>query len=376
VNVLGALAARGVASSVSGKPASQTPQQAAKNIAEEVGGSASDIARAIAGGNMTSDAVTPGNRTFLGITSSVASSVPQPYIVFGLAGALPYLFASGSTVYFARQAGMAAQGLSTTRVDFDVALDALHHALTVQTTYGAVLLSFLGALHWGFEFAGYGGHKGYPRLFLGAAPVLYAWPTLALEPTWGLIAQWVGFTGLWYADLKATGAGWTPKWYSQYRFYLSILVGTCIIGSLAGESYFGPVAGHGERAAYLNRIRSERKQKDLEHAGTIPGDIEAVPAPPDADAYVLVKHKDAPPAEDEEEKEGAKGDEVAKSDAGKKGQDKDKAVDPKKGDNASKGENAKAKEEPKKQESDKGQNDAKGASKDEGSDKKSEKKQK
>ena len=37
----------------------------------------------------------------------------------------------------------------------------LDHALHIQMTYGAVMLSFLGALHWGFEFAGYGGTKGY-----------------------------------------------------------------------------------------------------------------------------------------------------------------------------------------------------------------------
>ena len=66
-----------------------------------------------------------------------------------------------------------------------------------------------GALHWGMEFAGLGGTKGYLRLALGAAPVIYAWPTLALEPTMALIAQWVGFTGLWYADLRATSAGWS-----------------------------------------------------------------------------------------------------------------------------------------------------------------------
>ncbi len=59
------------------------------------------------------------------------------------------------------------------------------------------------------EFAGLGGHKGYARLLLGAAPVLYGWPTLALDPTMALIAQWVGFTGLWWADLRATNAGWS-----------------------------------------------------------------------------------------------------------------------------------------------------------------------
>lgn len=64
-------------------------------------------------------------------------------------------------------------------------------------------------MHWGMEFAGYGGQKGYPRLFLGAVPVVYGWSTLALDPTSALIAQWIGFTGLWWADLKASNAGWS-----------------------------------------------------------------------------------------------------------------------------------------------------------------------
>jgi len=113
-----------------------------------------------------------------------------------------------------------------TSIDPGVALTYLDQALNIQVTYGAVMLSFLGvclpaflqafelidstgALHWGMEFAGLGGKKGYSRLTLGAAPVIYAWPTLALDPTMALIAQWVGFTGLWYADLRATSAGWS-----------------------------------------------------------------------------------------------------------------------------------------------------------------------
>jgi len=87
-------------------------------------------------------------------------------------------------------------------------------------TYGAVMLSFLGALHWGFEFSGYGGLKGYPRLALGGLPVVWGWSTLAFMPMNALILQWAGFTGMWYSDLKVTNAGWTPEWYSQYWFYL------------------------------------------------------------------------------------------------------------------------------------------------------------
>jgi hypothetical protein len=73
----------------------------------------------------------------------------------------------------------------------------------------------LGALHWGMEFAGYGGQKGYARLALGAAPVLFAWPTLALQPMTALIWQWIGFTALWYADSKATLNGWGMSFTSD-----------------------------------------------------------------------------------------------------------------------------------------------------------------
>jgi hypothetical protein len=50
----------------------------------------------------------------------------------------------------------------------------------VQITYGAIILSFLGALHWGMEFARYGGEVGYERLIVGTVPVLLAWPTTFL----------------------------------------------------------------------------------------------------------------------------------------------------------------------------------------------------
>ncbi|KAI0647573.1 hypothetical protein C8Q79DRAFT_960215 [Trametes meyenii] len=285
------LIVRGAASSVSGRPGSQTAAHAAQNIREEVGQSAADLAKSIAGGNVYQDGIEPTQQTFLGVTNAVAHAVPVPYVVFGLAGGLPYLGASGATIYLARQAGIAAQGL-VPNIDPGVALTVLDQALSIQTTYGAVLLSFLGALHWGFEFAGFGGHKYYPRLLLGAAPVVFAWSTLALDPINALIAQWVGFTGLWWADLRVTSAGWTPKWYSQYRFYLSILVGTCIIGSLAATSYWGPVGGRGTVSHDLNMIRAERKKQQPEKEGKVPGDVEAVPSPEDADKYVIVKKKD------------------------------------------------------------------------------------
>ncbi|KAJ3979961.1 hypothetical protein F5890DRAFT_1544125 [Lentinula detonsa] len=69
--------------------------------------------------------------------------------------------------------------------------------------------------------------------------------------------------------------GWTPAWYSQYRFYLSILVGTCIIGSLAGTSYYGPVAGHGFLSHDLELTRKMRKNLKDEREGTVSAVVQA-----------------------------------------------------------------------------------------------------
>ena len=56
---------RGAASSVSGRPGSQTLGHAAENIREEVGQSAADLAKSIAGGNVFVDNVEPTQQTFV-----------------------------------------------------------------------------------------------------------------------------------------------------------------------------------------------------------------------------------------------------------------------------------------------------------------------
>lgn len=140
----------------------------------------------------------------------MVKAVPKPILNFGLVGTLPYLGTSVTVIYLAKQASLAATGVITT-IDPGVALTILDQALSMQVTYGAVMLSFLGALHWGMEFAGLGGQKGYARLALGAAPILFGWSTLALQPTMALLVQWVGFTSLCHADIRATQAGWSES---------------------------------------------------------------------------------------------------------------------------------------------------------------------
>jgi len=72
---------RAVATSVSGRPASQTVEHAALNVKEEVGNSAADLAKKIAGGYLTSDAVAPAGKTqtfvsFKAIASTIRTDLP------------------------------------------------------------------------------------------------------------------------------------------------------------------------------------------------------------------------------------------------------------------------------------------------------------
>ncbi|KAG8818547.1 hypothetical protein FRC17_010791 [Serendipita sp. 399] len=293
------LSIREVASSVSNRPGSQSIPHAVQNIKEEAGHAIEDVAQAIAGGKQplpfgSTPEGTPLNGGFVGITSAVAAAVPTPIMVFGLAGALPYLGTSAFTVYLANQAGQAASGV-VTKVDPNVALSLLDQALQVQVTYGAM--------------SGYGGTKGAKRLMLGIAPTLVGWSTLGLDPGMALATQWAAFTGLWYADMKATAAGWTPMWYSQYRFYLSVLVGTCIIGTLAGTSYLGPSQSHSMALRELQQLRHDREAKLKEERDTpvAPGEVGSVSGEEEgADAYVLIRH--APEKKEEEEKKKKKDD--------------------------------------------------------------------
>jgi hypothetical protein len=78
-------------------------------------------------------------------------------------------------------------------------------------------------------------------------------------------------------------------------FYLLRLLTTLsllsIIGSLAGTSYWGPVAGHGLLSHDLELIRAERKQSQTERSGIVPGNVEALLTGAEGDNYVKIREK-------------------------------------------------------------------------------------
>lgn len=128
------------------------------------------------------------------------------------------------------------------------------------------IISFLGAIHWGLEWAGYGGEQGYPRYMIGVVATAVAWPTLLLSAEVGLITQFLAFTFLYYTDSRAARAGWAPRWYGIYRFVLTFIVGVSIVASLIGRGQIADLVsspiGPAERLRALRESQLAQLEAD------------------------------------------------------------------------------------------------------------------
>ena len=105
--------------------------------------------------------------------------VPREVFYIGMVGLVPYVATTFSTLYLAWDLKNAQlHGLSYL-VSTDTAEKLLNVLEPLQVGYGAVILSFLGAIHWGLEFAGYGGRKSVRRYAIGLLAPALAWPTVS-----------------------------------------------------------------------------------------------------------------------------------------------------------------------------------------------------
>lgn len=93
-------------------------------------------------------------------------------------------------------------------------------ALVICGIYGAVILSFIGAVHWGLAMQG----DRSQRWFLWSVfPALYAWPPIVfLDTRTALLALLPGFLLCWSVDRRAAEAGLLPNWYMRLRHMLTL----------------------------------------------------------------------------------------------------------------------------------------------------------
>ncbi|MBR2514780.1 MAG: DUF3429 domain-containing protein [Halomonas sp.] len=89
--------------------------------------------------------------------------------------------------------------------------------------YSAVILSFLGGVHWGaaIQNAQEGSRR---RLVLAMVPSLLAWPALIMNTVSGLWVLLAGFILIGGYDMSREGRVGFPRWYLMLRAVLTLVV--------------------------------------------------------------------------------------------------------------------------------------------------------
>ncbi|MDA8051978.1 MAG: DUF3429 domain-containing protein [Rhodospirillales bacterium] len=133
--------------------------------------------------------------------------LPLLATLLGLAGLLPFLFCGFASL-----------------------AQAATWALPALIGYGAVVLAFLGAVHWGLALAPQAPAAAAPpeveraRLLLGVVPALIGWAAL-LVPRWaGLLVLIAGFVGVLVMEAAGHRRLLVPPGYMWLRWILSVAV--------------------------------------------------------------------------------------------------------------------------------------------------------
>lgn len=156
---------------------------------------------------------TTSSDTATKITKSLNdASIPTAALVLSAAGYVPFAgFSAGAILLPSAYESQAAFGL---------------------LIYGAIILSFLGGVHWGLEMArqSHQTDKGSPARFgISVVPSLVAWASLALPHGIAPAGLVFGFSLMLAYDLYCVKQQQAPLWYRKLRLPLTLLVCLAIL---------------------------------------------------------------------------------------------------------------------------------------------------
>lgn len=142
-------------------------------------------------------------------------NTPKPALVLGLAGLLPFW-------------GLA---ISMLMIDPEMKVGVVR----AEIGFGAVILSFLGGIHWGLAVMNKQS-ADWSRLGWGVTPSLLGWGALFLPPVWGLTLLLCGFVAAAVIDYRTFTDDKATQWFASLRTVLSIgaisaLLFTLVIGN-------------------------------------------------------------------------------------------------------------------------------------------------
>ncbi|MFM7066615.1 MAG: DUF3429 domain-containing protein [Gammaproteobacteria bacterium] len=112
-------------------------------------------------------------------------------------------------------------------------------AMPALLAYGACILSFLGAVHWGWVMgpaaANPGGLPVARTLALGVLPSLVGWGALLLPPQTGLGLLICGFAGWYLVENRVLGERVLGRGYLALRQRLTAGVLACLVVALVTQ---------------------------------------------------------------------------------------------------------------------------------------------
>ncbi len=106
-------------------------------------------------------------------------------------------------------------------------------ALRGLLAYGATILSFLGAVHWGFVLQRPTSHAA-TMLAMGVVPALVAAVTLLMRPETALVTQMIALGAVWLYEHRVLGEGVLGKPYLDLRRNLTVVVLGLLLLALLG----------------------------------------------------------------------------------------------------------------------------------------------
>jgi len=133
------------------------------------------------------------------------TQIPRPALLLGLAGLIPFYWGALTSV----TPGLAAWGTEM--------LGPRFVGPYVQVFYGAVILSFMSGVLWGFAAKG-SAWQGYA---LSVLPALWAFFTTGGGAEWAALALVAGFLGLLALDWHFWKTGAAPDWWMRLRILLT-----------------------------------------------------------------------------------------------------------------------------------------------------------
>ena len=97
----------------------------------------------------------------------------------------------------------------------------------ILIAYAAIILSFMGAIHWGVAMSNTEQHNG--QYFIASViPGLSAWIALLMPHRCAIILLMIGFIALIIYDWCVEKSQRLPAWYIPMRNRLTIVVITCL----------------------------------------------------------------------------------------------------------------------------------------------------